>query len=201
MLTTTAVKELMVTIKFKHHSLTDAVSVLWRPLASQANFSSPSRLGFFRASALVHPDPSLFASVGEYLSTQKGWFAPYLQASARRPFIPRTISPDVIYSHGCALSLFSIRDTIDLIAFLSPLKPFPPWRLCPRHSARRRVRQPPLSRAVSDATPHAYAYTTYCYKKFFNSRPASKPSTNSHRPRSASDGNVEHQPSTRRERN
>ncbi|KAM0752832.1 hypothetical protein T439DRAFT_378605 [Meredithblackwellia eburnea MCA 4105] len=81
-LTTTSVKELTVTIHYKHHTLTDAL------------------LGFFRASSVVHPDPSLFATVGEYLSTQKGWFAPYLQSSARRPVIPRNFSPDVIFSHG-----------------------------------------------------------------------------------------------------
>jgi hypothetical protein len=34
------------------------------------------------------------------LAIQKGWFNPYLFASARRPVIPRTINPDVVFCHG-----------------------------------------------------------------------------------------------------
>jgi hypothetical protein len=71
-------------------------------------------LGFFRSS--VHADPSLFASVKEYLSVEKGWLSPYLFASGRRPVIPRSVSgrhsvdtrgltstqmtPDFVFCHG-----------------------------------------------------------------------------------------------------
>jgi hypothetical protein len=46
-------------------------------------------MGFFRSS--VHADPSLFASVRDYLAIEKGWLSPYLFASGRRPVIPRTV--------------------------------------------------------------------------------------------------------------
>ncbi|KAK4701218.1 hypothetical protein P7C70_g5017, partial [Phenoliferia sp. Uapishka_3] len=112
LLTTTSVKELTVTIKYKHSNLTDAT------------------LGFFRASSVVHPDPSLFATVGQYLSTQKGWFAPYLQATARRPVIPRNFSPDMIYSHGPFLAgdyALATRLTLEAatVINLSPPHPTP----------------------------------------------------------------------------
>ena len=45
-------------------------------------------------------DPSLFASVLDYLAVEKGWFSPYLFASGRRPAIPRTMKPDVVFCHG-----------------------------------------------------------------------------------------------------
>ena len=35
-------------------------------------------------------DNSLFSSVMDYLSIEKGWFSPYLFASGRRPVIPRS---------------------------------------------------------------------------------------------------------------
>ncbi|KAI5479897.1 hypothetical protein MNV49_002455 [Pseudohyphozyma bogoriensis] len=75
---TTGVKSMTITLKYQHSTLTDAV------------------LGFFRASTVVHQDPSLFASIGDYLS----WFNPYLQASARRPIIPRRVAADVVFCHG-----------------------------------------------------------------------------------------------------
>ncbi|KAF6757689.1 hypothetical protein DFP72DRAFT_989211 [Ephemerocybe angulata] len=78
-LETTTVKELTITLKFK--------------LAME-----DANLGFFRGS--VHSDPSLFSSVKEYLSDDKGWFSPYLFASARRPAIPRSMKPDVVFCHG-----------------------------------------------------------------------------------------------------
>lgn len=78
-LSTSAVKVLTITLKYRH-SVEDA------------------KLGFFRSS--THADPSLFASVGDYLSVEKGWFSPYLFASARRPGIPRTMKPDVVFCHG-----------------------------------------------------------------------------------------------------
>jgi hypothetical protein len=72
-------------------------------------------MGFFRSS--VHADPSLFASVRDYLAIEKGWLSPYLFASGRRPVIPRTVraavlrslraanhrpqmTPDFVFCHG-----------------------------------------------------------------------------------------------------
>ncbi|EPQ53447.1 hypothetical protein GLOTRDRAFT_100608 [Gloeophyllum trabeum ATCC 11539] len=82
-LETTAVKELTITLKYKH-TVEDA------------------SLGFFRSS--VHGDSSLFASVKDYLAVEKGWFSPYLFASGRRPIIPRSMKPDVVFCHGPFLS-------------------------------------------------------------------------------------------------
>lgn len=82
-LTTTGVKTLTITLKYKH-TVEDA------------------KLGFFRSS--THADPSLFANVSDYLAVEKGWFSPYLFASARRPVIPRTMKPDVVFCHGLFLS-------------------------------------------------------------------------------------------------
>ncbi|KAL2061124.1 hypothetical protein VTL71DRAFT_7397 [Oculimacula yallundae] len=78
-LRTSGVKALTITLKYKH-TVEDA------------------KLGFFRSS--THIDPSLIASVGDYLAVEKGWFNPYLFASARRPVIPRTMKPDVVFCHG-----------------------------------------------------------------------------------------------------
>lgn len=82
-LETTGIKVLLITLKYKH-TVEDAA------------------LGFYRSS--VHKDSSLFATVKDYLSIEKGWFSPYLFASGRRPIIPRTIKPDVIFCHGPFLS-------------------------------------------------------------------------------------------------
>ncbi|KAK0204030.1 hypothetical protein DFS33DRAFT_1336258 [Desarmillaria ectypa] len=79
MLETTNVKVILITLKFKQ-TMEDAT------------------LGFFRSS--VHKDPSLFSSVMDYFSVEKGWFSPYLFASSRRPIIPRTMQPDVLFCHG-----------------------------------------------------------------------------------------------------
>ncbi|KAF7289971.1 hypothetical protein MIND_01372400 [Mycena indigotica] len=78
-LSTTAVKVLLITLKYKM-TMTDAA------------------LGFFRSS--IHTDNSLFSTVKDYLAVEKGWFSPYLFASARRPVIPRTMTPDVVFCHG-----------------------------------------------------------------------------------------------------
>ncbi|TDL24587.1 hypothetical protein BD410DRAFT_767103 [Rickenella mellea] len=78
-LETTGTKTLLITLKYKH-TVEDA------------------SLGFFRSS--VHKDASLFASVKDYLAIQKGWFSPYLFASGRRPIIPRSMTPDVVFCHG-----------------------------------------------------------------------------------------------------
>lgn len=78
-LETTGIKSLLVTLKYKH-TIEDA------------------SLGFFRSS--VHQDSSLFATVKDYLAIEKGWFNPYLFASGRRPIIPRSMKPDVVFCHG-----------------------------------------------------------------------------------------------------
>lgn len=56
------------------------------------------------AEQLTHRDNSLFATVKDYLAVEKGWFSPYLFASGRRPIIPRSMKPDVIFCHGPFLS-------------------------------------------------------------------------------------------------
>ncbi|KAF9475722.1 hypothetical protein BDN70DRAFT_883348 [Pholiota conissans] len=78
-LETTGCKVLLITLKYKH-TMTDAA------------------LGFYRSS--LHSDASLFSAVKDYLAVEKGWFSPYLFASARRPIIPRNMKPDVIFCHG-----------------------------------------------------------------------------------------------------
>ncbi|KIK70084.1 hypothetical protein GYMLUDRAFT_34547 [Collybiopsis luxurians FD-317 M1] len=78
-LETTHVKVLLITLKFKH-TMEDAA------------------LGFFRSS--VHKDADLFSAVKDYLAVEKGWFSPYLFASSRRPIIPRSMKPDVLFCHG-----------------------------------------------------------------------------------------------------
>ncbi|KAI0790351.1 hypothetical protein C8Q75DRAFT_761393 [Abortiporus biennis] len=82
-LETTSVKTMLITLKYKH-TLEDA------------------SLGFYRSS--LHKDASLFSNVLDYLATEKGWFSPYLFASGRRPIIPRSIKPDIIFCHGPFLS-------------------------------------------------------------------------------------------------
>ncbi|KAK0211491.1 hypothetical protein IW262DRAFT_368879 [Armillaria fumosa] len=92
MLETTNVKVILITLKFKQ-TMEDAA------------------LGFFRSS--VHKDPSLFSSVMDYFSIEKGWFSPYLFASSRRPIIPRTMQPDVLFCHGPFLQGdYSIGETL-----------------------------------------------------------------------------------------
>ncbi|KAI0685766.1 hypothetical protein BC835DRAFT_494455 [Cytidiella melzeri] len=78
-LNTTGVKELLITLKFKH-TVEDA------------------SLGFYRSG--LHKDNSLFSSVKDYLAIEKGWFSPYLFASGRRPAIPRSMKPDIVFCHG-----------------------------------------------------------------------------------------------------
>ncbi|THH19628.1 hypothetical protein EW146_g1602 [Bondarzewia mesenterica] len=88
-LETTNVKSILITLKFKH-TLEDA------------------SLGFYRSSLhkvlLLIRDSSLFGTVKDYLAIEKGWFSPYLFASGRRPIIPRSMSPDIIFCHGPFLS-------------------------------------------------------------------------------------------------
>jgi hypothetical protein len=78
-LITTAIKTMTITLKHKH-TVTDAA------------------LGFFRSS--VHKDSSLFSEIKDYLAIEKGWFSPYLFASNRRPIIPRSMKPDLVFCHG-----------------------------------------------------------------------------------------------------
>ncbi|KAI8986749.1 hypothetical protein BD414DRAFT_486929 [Trametes punicea] len=78
-LETTSVKTMTITLKYKH-------------------VPEDASLGFYRSG--VHKDHSLFASVMDYLAVEKGWFSPYLFASGRRPVIPRSVKPDVIFCHG-----------------------------------------------------------------------------------------------------
>ncbi|KAG8757978.1 hypothetical protein FRC14_001047 [Serendipita sp. 396] len=80
-LETTDIKKLLITLVFKH-ILTDA------------------SLGYFRAPEPDHSEGTLFSNVKEYLSIEKGWFNPYLYASCRRPLIPRSMTPDVVFCHG-----------------------------------------------------------------------------------------------------
>ena len=65
-------------------------------------FHSPSELVV--SSKYIYRDTSLFAAVKDYLAVEKGWFSPYLFATARRPIIPRSMKPDVVFCHGPFLS-------------------------------------------------------------------------------------------------
>ncbi|KZT64084.1 hypothetical protein DAEQUDRAFT_679222 [Daedalea quercina L-15889] len=82
-LQTTGAKAMLITLKYKH-------------------IVEDAALGFFRSS--MHQDTSLFAAVKDYLAVEKGWFSPYLFASGRRPIIPRSMRPDVVFCHGPFLS-------------------------------------------------------------------------------------------------
>ncbi|KAI0765370.1 hypothetical protein C8Q74DRAFT_1205117 [Fomes fomentarius] len=82
-LETTGVKTMTITLKYKH-------------------VPEDASLGFYRSG--IHSDNSLFASVMDYLAVEKGWFSPYLYASGRRPAIPRSVKPDVVFCHGPFLS-------------------------------------------------------------------------------------------------
>ncbi|KAI0067455.1 hypothetical protein BV25DRAFT_1877460 [Artomyces pyxidatus] len=107
-LETTNVKTILITLKYKH-TVEDAA------------------LGFYRSS--LHKDNSLFATVKDYLAVEKGWFSPYLFASGRRPIIPRTMSPDIVFCHGPFLSGdYKIGETLvaesaSVIAFAHALPP------------------------------------------------------------------------------
>ncbi|KAJ7151072.1 hypothetical protein C8R46DRAFT_492924 [Mycena filopes] len=110
-LETTAVKVLLITLKYKM-TMTDAA------------------LGFYRSS--VHKDNSLFATVKDYLAVEKGWFSPYLFASGRRPIIPRTMKPDIVFCHGPFLEgdyrvgQTLLAESALVIALCSPPPPTPP---------------------------------------------------------------------------
>ena len=61
----------------------------------------------------------------DYLAVEKGWFSPYLFASGRRPVIPRSVKPDVVFCHGPFLqgTLFLERGdgTGELLLLLRPV--------------------------------------------------------------------------------
>jgi hypothetical protein len=80
-LETTNLKKILITLQFKH-TLTDA------------------SLGFFKAPTASDSSPSLFSNIKDYISIEKGWFNPYFFASCRRPVIPRSMIPDIIFCHG-----------------------------------------------------------------------------------------------------
>ncbi|TFK47590.1 hypothetical protein OE88DRAFT_1665817 [Heliocybe sulcata] len=129
-LETTAVKELLITLKYKH-TVEDA------------------NLGFFRSS--VHGDSSLFANVKDYLAVEKGWFSPYLFASGRRPIIPRTMKPDVVFCHGPFLSGdYKIGETLlnesaSVISLASPPPPPETEQKPEEHHSSLSVKLPNLS--------------------------------------------------------
>ncbi|KDQ60250.1 hypothetical protein JAAARDRAFT_126338 [Jaapia argillacea MUCL 33604] len=110
-LETTGIKTLLITLKYKH-TIEDAC------------------LGFFRSS--VHKDSSLFATVKDYLAIEKGWLSPYLFASGRRPIIPRSMKPDVVFCHGPFLSGdYKVGETLlaesaSVITLANPPPPPPP---------------------------------------------------------------------------
>lgn len=80
-LETGKVNVLLITLKYRHTTMDEAA------------------LGFFRSSC--HEDSaSLFDTVKDYLQDDKGWFCPYLFASSRRPDIPRSTQPDIVFCHG-----------------------------------------------------------------------------------------------------
>jgi len=61
----------------------------------------------------------------DYLAVEKGWFSPYLFASGRRPIIPRSMTPDVIFCHGPFLSgnhfvMPLLRESASKIVFAAP---------------------------------------------------------------------------------
>ncbi|CAE6406193.1 unnamed protein product [Rhizoctonia solani] len=79
-LETTSIKTILITLRFKH-TMSDAA------------------LGFFR-SGTIHENGDLFSNIKDYLNVEKGWFNPYLFASGRRPIIPRSMKPDIVFCHG-----------------------------------------------------------------------------------------------------
>jgi hypothetical protein len=81
------VKALTITLKYKHAQ-------------------EDAAMGFFRSS--LNEDSSLFSSVKDYLAVEKGWLSPYLYASARRPIIPRSVSPFVLFA-GHVIDVIPLR--------------------------------------------------------------------------------------------
>ncbi|KAI1798063.1 hypothetical protein LXA43DRAFT_968515 [Ganoderma leucocontextum] len=110
-LQTTGVKVMTITLKYKH-------------------VPEDASLGFYRSG--IHKDNSLFSSVMDYLSVEKGWFSPYLFASGRRPDIPRSVKPDIVFCHGPFLSgdyklgEALLAESAQVISFSKPQPPQPP---------------------------------------------------------------------------
>ncbi|PVF97991.1 hypothetical protein CPB86DRAFT_706088 [Serendipita vermifera] len=111
-LETTDIKKILITLSFKH-ILTDAA------------------LGYFRAPAQENSEPTLFSNIKDYLSIDKGWFNPYLFASCRRPLIPRSMIPDVVFCHGpwlkgdYSIGLTLMNESTNIVA-LTPDSELPP---------------------------------------------------------------------------
>ncbi|KAH8834743.1 hypothetical protein DL96DRAFT_1571580 [Flagelloscypha sp. PMI_526] len=81
----------------KHDYVTTDLKIV-RIILTHKNTQSDASIGYFKSS--FHEDMSLFSSVKDFISVEKGWFSPYLFASSRRPAIPRKVTPDVIFCHG-----------------------------------------------------------------------------------------------------
>ncbi|KAF8511569.1 hypothetical protein BU17DRAFT_97136 [Hysterangium stoloniferum] len=133
-LTTTAIKSLTMSLEYKH-TMSDAA------------------LGFFPS--LHHTDPSLLSSIKDYFVVEKGWFSPYLYASARNPLIPRTITPDVVFCHNPFLAGdYRIGQTLlkQSATVFTLCKPSPPpspeqaGTSNPEQPSRSQFRVPSLSR-------------------------------------------------------
>lgn len=112
-LETTDIKRILITLEFKH-ILTDA------------------SLGYFRApSEDAADEANLFSNVMDYFSIEKGWFNPYLFASSRRPLIPRTVVPDVVFCHGpwlkgdYSIGMTLLKESATVIALVKDPDPQP----------------------------------------------------------------------------
>lgn len=97
-LETTGLKVLLITLKYKRIGLEDAALGFYRSSVHQ--FVILPFGGTYTADAEDFRDTSLFATVKDYLAIEKGWFSPYLFASGRRPAIPRSMKPDIVFCHG-----------------------------------------------------------------------------------------------------
>ncbi|KAF8511568.1 hypothetical protein BU17DRAFT_97135 [Hysterangium stoloniferum] len=165
-LTTTAIKSLTITLKYKHTT-------------------SDAALGFFRSSQ--HTDPSLFSSIKDYLAIEKGWFSPYLFASGRRPIIPRTMKPDVVFCHGPFLAGdYKIGQTLlnESATVIALCKPPPPPS--PEEAGASNPEQPSQSRFHVPSLPHVPSFSSIVNSttsRFSHSRSASTvPSSTTSRP-------------------
>ncbi|KAJ6590494.1 hypothetical protein DFH09DRAFT_1139500 [Mycena vulgaris] len=137
-LETTGVKVLLITLKYKM-TTTDAA------------------LGFYRSS--VHKDNSLFATVKDYLAIEKGWFSPYLFASGRRPIIPRTMKPDIVFCHGPFLEgdyrvgQTLLSESAMVIALCAAPPPTPPSTPPEHHHSLSFPKMPSLSNLLRSRPP------------------------------------------------
>ncbi len=99
-LETTGIKELLITLKYKH-TMQDAALGFYRSSVHKSVYLCLDWIITLSTNLIsCCRDASLFANVMDYLAIEKGWFSPYLFASARRPIIPRSMKPDVVFCHG-----------------------------------------------------------------------------------------------------